>query len=550
MIDRIGRSLYIPAIIILAVTGIVFFGIAPLDIVDNDQSDSISDNPTATAEELEQPESIPVLSTSEGDLDNPADLSERSTEDEVTDSETKQAQEEITINSAERTIEDVELAHGESTTVIVDVELSTQGAPAIFEAFDPAFADVEIVSNDPSPVISEVTEANDELFSLWDGTETAIIEYEVTIPEDAEGGDIFTVTGEAETGDETVPIEGDNQIEVVGAHFEVDIVETNSPINEGETLEVTADIENTGKLEGTQDIELDIEELGTDSETVTLAGNESTSVTLSVGTEAGDAGEYTATVSSDDDSDSRTVEVTVREVPDPAFFDVEIVDTNDPVEEGEMLEVTADIENTGEERAQQEITLAFEDEIVDTTSITLSEGESETVVLSYQTEESDAGERSVTVASADESDSVTVTITELDVEPVYWQVDFGEGEEPPIPPQYWPDDGFWGLGNSEDGVTQNPSGFRMKTDGQLGDVNVIDNEFKFDDEDNPTEVTIEFEVADDGDARDLHLAAFTLPGPFDLDEIDQQELFEATSETFEGGDTGELTISIPQEDDK
>lgn len=545
MIDRIGRSLYIPAIIILAVTGIVFFGIAPLDIVDNDQSDSISDNPTATAEELEQPESSPVLSASEEDLNNPADLSESSTDDEVTVSQTN-----ITINSAERTIEDVELAHGESTTVIVDVELSTQGAPAIFEAFDPAFADVEIVSNDPFPVISEVTEAKDELFSLWDGTETAIIEYEVTIPETAEGGDVFTITGEAETGDETVPIEGDSQIEVVGAHFEVDIVETNSPITEGGTLEVTADIENTGKLEGTQDTELDIEELGTDSETVTLAGNESTSVTLSVGTEAGDAGEYTATVSSDDDSDSRTVEVTVQEVADPAFFDVEIVDTNDPVEEGEMLEVTADIENTGEEEAQQEITLAFEDEIVDTASITLSEGESETVVLSYQTEESDAGERSVTVASADDSDSVTVTITELDVEPVYWQVDFGEGEDPPIPPQYWPDDGFWGLGNSEDGVTQNPSGFRMLTDGQLGDVNVIDNEFKFDDEDNPTKVTIEFEVADDGETRDLHLASFTLPGPFDEDEIDQQELFEATSETFEGGDTGELTISIPQEDDK
>ena len=71
----------------------------------------------------------------------------------------------------------------------------------------------------------------------------------------------------------------------------------------------------------------------------------------------------------------------------------------------------------------------------------------------------------------------------------------------------------------------------------------------FDDEGNPTEVTVKFEVEEGAEARDLHLAAFTLPGPFDEDEIDEQELYEATSGTYEGGDTGELTISIPQEDD-
>jgi hypothetical protein len=106
-----------------------------------------------------------------------------------------------------------------------------------------------------------------------------------------------------------------------------------------------------------------------------------------------------------------------------------------------------------------------------------------------------------------------------------------------------------GLGNSEDGVTDAPSVRRQDSDGQLGDVQIVDNEFKFDDEGNPTEVTVKFKIEEGAEPRDLHLAAFTLPGPFDEDEIDEQELFETTSGTYEGGDTGELTVSIPQEDD-
>ncbi|MFO8116635.1 MAG: PQQ-binding-like beta-propeller repeat protein [Halorubrum sp.] len=146
-------------------------------------------------------------------------------------------------------------------------------------------------------------------------------------------------------------------------------------------------------------------------------------------------------------------------------------------------------------------------------------------------------------------ETVTVTESEDEEELVYWQVDFSEGEEPPTPPSYWPNDVMAGLGNSEDGVRENPSLRRQESDGQLGDIDIVDNEFTFDDEENPTEVTVEFEVEEGADARDLHLAAFTLQGSFEKDEIDEQELFEATSGAYEGDETGELTIPIPQEAD-
>jgi hypothetical protein len=132
-------------------------------------------------------------------------------------------------------------------------------------------------------------------------------------------------------------------------------------------------------------------------------------------------------------------------------------------------------------------------------------------------------------------------------EVVFWQIDFAEGAEPPTEPRYWPKDLMAALGNTEDGVTRNPAPRRQNKTGQLGDLSIDDNEFKFDDQDSPTEATVEFELDRNADARDLHLAAFVLPGPFDEDEIDEQELFETTSETFEGGDSGVLTVSIPQE---
>lgn len=157
--------------------------------------------------------------------------------------------------------------------------------------------------------------------------------------------------------------------------------------------------------------------------------------------------------------------------------------------------------------------------------------------------------RAVAVGENDRTVTVIGTILTFekpDPERLYWQLDFGEGAEPPIPPQYYPDDGFFALGNSEDGVIENPSHARTRTDGQLGDVTIEDRAFTFDDSDGPDEATITFTIDDAGATRHLHLAVFILPGPFDPDEVDEQELYEYTSAEFTGGEQGSLTVSIPR----
>jgi len=96
-------------------------------------------------------------------------------------------------------------------------------------------------------------------------------------------------------------------------NFKVSIDDTNSPIEEGETLKVNATITNEDG-DGTQDITLDIDEEGVvdTRENLELGPDESDEVTLTWDTEVGDDGEdIDATVQSD--NDSQTVQVTVEQ---------------------------------------------------------------------------------------------------------------------------------------------------------------------------------------------------------------------------------------------
>ncbi|MFW5900283.1 MAG: type IV pilin, partial [Halodesulfurarchaeum sp.] len=93
------------------------------------------------------------------------------------------------------------------------------------------------------------------------------------------------------------------------AYFEVEIVSTNSPIQAKETLEVTAEISNSGELEATQTIELTVGDLG-DSTSLTLDPDQSQEITLSVETKGKHQGTHTATVASESEED--TTDVTIE----------------------------------------------------------------------------------------------------------------------------------------------------------------------------------------------------------------------------------------------
>ena len=97
---------------------------------------------------------------------------------------------------------------------------------------------------------------------------------------------------------------------VLPAFFDVTITNTNSPVQEGDILTVDYSADNTGDAQDTQDIRLEIDSVEEDRDSdITLLGAQSTTGTLEWDTTDEDETTYTATVLSDDDSDSVTVEI-------------------------------------------------------------------------------------------------------------------------------------------------------------------------------------------------------------------------------------------------
>lgn len=132
--------------------------------------------------------------------------------------------------------------------------------------------------------------------------------------EDDEEGEPEEPEDEEETddGEDTDPEDDDVEEETAG-ELTVTIIGTNGPVSEGDTLEVTAEVENTGDTEHTQTIQLFIGTEGgldfvaMDDETVTVAGGDSQTISLGYEVSGGPDADLIARVIGEDDSDETTI---------------------------------------------------------------------------------------------------------------------------------------------------------------------------------------------------------------------------------------------------
>jgi PKD repeat protein len=252
----------------------------------------------------------------------------------------------------------------------------------------------------------------------------------VTLDSGAFTEETFSVaTGDGDAGEytATVTTEDDsasvNVTMLAQTEFLVNITGTTTPV-EGGQLDVNVTVENVGGVVGTQTISLDVGGLGTASTDVTLAGGASTTETLSVGTSAGNAGSYTATVSSANDSDSAPATVLAQ-----AEFLVNITGTNTPVE-GDPLNVDYNVTNTGSASGTQTITLEVDGSQRDSTSVSLSSGTSQTGTLTWGTSQGDSGSYTATVTSTNDTATQSVTVQSATVN---FQVDIASSNAPISP---------------------------------------------------------------------------------------------------------------------
>jgi len=303
--------------------------------------------------------------------------------------------------------------------------------------------------------------------------------------EPGDAGD-YTVALSSEDDEATTDARVEEQ-----AEFAVTIDSTNSPVAGGETLEVTATVENTDDFEDTQEVVLNIDGNRTDSTNLTLDGGESETVELEWATGDSDLGNHTAEVASETDADEAQVRVQ-----QPAAFAVTIDSTNSPVAEGETLEVTATVENEGEDSGGGEVSLTIDGGQTDSIDVLLEGGESETVTLEWPTGEGDAGDYTAEVAAGNGSDSAAVTVTSAPT-PTGGDGDGGDGD-----------------GNATFEVTITEV---RPPDGSGGSLEV--------------DATVE----NTGDRSDTQNVSLTVDG----EETDSQEL------TLDGGESESVTFSSP-----
>ncbi|OYR56613.1 PKD domain-containing protein [Halorubrum halodurans] len=205
--------------------------------------------------------------------------------------------------------------------------------------------------------------------------------------------------------------------------FDVRIDSTNEPVTEGETLSVTATINNTGERSDTQSIGLSVGNTQRDSTTVSLESGETETVSLEWPTDIGDASPYAAIVSSENDSVPTSVVVDERDVPaNLSGLDIATQGSTATVEETAAVPIDVTVENIGTVPSSYTPTLAITDSsgIVDqrrATTSTLGPGENETV--SFSLEAPSAGDYTVEIATDSNATAGSLDVTSVgDTAPV------------------------------------------------------------------------------------------------------------------------------------
>jgi hypothetical protein len=164
------------------------------------------------------------------------------------------------------------------------------------------------------------------------------------------------------------------------AAFNITTVDTPETVTAGDTVEVTATVENTGEQSGNQSITLNAGGTQVDSTSVSLNGSASQEVTLTYTTTTDDAPAVELTVASDTDSTTRSVNVTD---PGVSSFTVASIDTPSTVTAGEEIAVNTTIENTGSENGTQAVSLLVNGSEETSRSVTLAAGDQATESFEY-----------------------------------------------------------------------------------------------------------------------------------------------------------------------
>jgi PKD repeat protein len=269
---------------------------------------------------------------------------------------------------------------------------------------DDAFVSGTVVDGSGSPIQgAKVSVEGLRVDSTGGGYEVGLAKGTWSLEASADGYDDNTKTVSLKE-DETVQTDIVLQ-ETNPGSLDVTIDSTNTPVTEGDRLTVDATVKNTGTKSDTQTVSLSVGGKQRDASTVSVGGGGTTTKTLEWKTAAGDAGDYTATVETEDDTDTAPVTVNPG-----ANFEVTVDSTNSPVTEGDRLTVDATVQNTGGATETKTVELSVGGAVRDSTSLNIADGASRSVRLGWTTGGGDAGDYTATVETEDDTATKPVSV--------------------------------------------------------------------------------------------------------------------------------------------
>ncbi|WP_079890818.1 S8 family serine peptidase [Halococcus agarilyticus] len=230
----------------------------------------------------------------------------------------------------------------------------------------------------------------------------------------------------------------------LGSFFAVSDLSAPATAAQGDTIDVSATLTNTGSEQATRTAFYFPP--GTDfggdtfttqshlSERVTLDGGESTTVTFTYDVATSrEPGEYEHGVSADEVASS-TITIEEAETPGEANYSVSDLSAPATAAPGEEIDVNATITNTGNATGTQTVEYLFDGTTANTSEVTLDPGESTTVAFSPMVPATE-GTYQHGVETADDSALANISVEAGEPEPAYFAIsnltgpsEVGQGE--------------------------------------------------------------------------------------------------------------------------
>ena len=178
----------------------------------------------------------------------------------------------------------------------------------------------------------------------------------------------------------------------------------------GVVITVSAQITNTGDEGATKTVELRVDGEAIADREMELAAGASDAVSFEVETATLSAGDHPYSVRTEDGEAQGTL--TLREAT-PATFEVADLDpTETRAAVGDVLSVTAEITNTGDQNQDGEVEFRLNGETLTTNAVGLDAGESETITFEPSIPDLAVGDYAYSVRTADDEAEGSLTLVE------------------------------------------------------------------------------------------------------------------------------------------